>query len=99
MNIQASQTSTLLSSMNTSNVSTTITSTDPTVLKNQVSQLSSTITQLQSKGGSAQQIQKLQQAMQTAKDQIKKQQQLSEEKKLSNQASSQDFTKGVDVKV
>lgn len=98
INNQASQTSTLLSSLNTSNVSTTVTSNDPTVLKNQINQFSTAITQLQNSGGNQEQIQKLQQAMQTAKDQIKKQQELAEEKKLSNQVSNQDFTKGVDVK-
>lgn len=60
------------SSQNTTNVSTTVTSTDPTVLQNQVSQLSSAITNLQSHGGSSSQVQKLQQAMQTAKNEIAK---------------------------
>jgi flavorubredoxin len=76
------------SSQNTPNVSTTVTSTDSTALQNQVSQLSSAITQLQSHGGSASQVQKLQQAMQTAKSQILKQEELVEEKKASAQAAN-----------
>jgi hypothetical protein len=72
-----------VSSQNTADVSTTITSPNSTV-----SQLSSAITQLQSHGGSASQIQKLQQAMQTAKNQILKQEQSAEVKKASEQSAN-----------
>lgn len=100
INSQASQAATLVNAFSTSsNVSTTVTSTDPAVLKIQVNRLSNAIAQLQNSGGSSQQIQKLNQAMQTAKDQINKQQQLAEEKQASNQSSNQDLTKGVNVKV
>ncbi|VBB08274.1 Hypothetical protein LUCI_3545 [Lucifera butyrica] len=97
INNQASQIASLTKSLSNSNISTMVTSTDPTTLQNQISKFSSAITQLQSQGGSSQQIQKLQQAMQTAKDQIQKQQELAAEKAGSQ--SSQDFTNGVDVKV
>jgi hypothetical protein len=76
------------SSQNTTNVSATVTSTNPTVLQGQISQLSSAITQLQSHGGSASQIQKLQQAMQTAKSEILKQEQSAEAKKASEQSAN-----------
>ncbi len=98
VNSQASQAATLINSLSTPTVSTTVTSTDPTVLKNQTSQLSTAITQLQSSGGSSQQIQKLQQALLTAQNQLKKQQALAEEKQASNQATGQDVTQGIDVK-
>ena len=99
INNQASQTVAFVKSLSTSSsVSTTITSTDPTVLQNQINRLSSAITQLQSSGGSSQQIQEYQQAMQAAKNQIKIQQQLTEEQKPSSQASNKALTKGVNVK-
>lgn len=76
------------SSTDTTNVSTTVTSTDPSVLQNQINKLSSAITQLQQSGGSASQIQKFQQAEQTAKNQILKQTRLDEAKKAAEQSSN-----------
>ena len=76
------------SSTDTTNVSTTVTSTDPSVLQNQIKKLSSAVTQLQQSGGSSNQVQKFQQAEQTAKNQILKQSRLAEAEKAAEQSSS-----------
>lgn len=93
INSQASQAATLISSLSTSNVPTTVTSNDPTVLAKQEQQILSQITQLQSQNGSSEQIQKLQQAVQTIKNKIQQQDRLAEAKEESNSS-----IKGVDVK-
>jgi len=76
------------SSTDTTNVSTTVTSTDPSVLQNQINKLSSAVTQLQQSGGSSSQIQKFQLAEQTAKNQILKQNRLAEAEKAAEQSSN-----------
>ena len=95
----ASQAS-LVKSLSTANVSTTVTSNDPTVLAKQAQQLSSQLTQLQSQGGSSQEIQKIQQAVQAIQSKIQQQAPLADEKEAGSQSSSsvKPFTRGIDTK-
>lgn len=106
----ASRLTNLMRSNHSSNVSTTVTSTNPTLLANQQHQLTSELTQLQSQNGNQQQIEKIQQAIQTIKNKIQEQQQLAEETKVTTQSShtnashqvipsTNTFTKGIDIKV
>src|ERR1700726_3128505 len=84
---QASQVTSLMSSVNSSNISTNITASDPTVLATQQQQLTNQLTQLQGKNGSPQEIQKIQQAIETIKNKLQQQDKLAEEKKASIQLS------------
>lgn len=106
VNAQVSQ----VTRFNSSNPSVSITSSDPTVLARQEKQLTNQITQLQGQNASPQQIQKLQQAIQTIKNKIKQQEKLAEEKKSNNQPSHavlnnqsillrNNFTRGIDIKI
>ncbi len=97
--ITASQTS-LINSLTTTSVATTVTSSDPTALARLTQQLASQLTQLQNQGGNAQEIEKIQQAMQAVKNKIQQQERLAEEKAAEAQSSppAKPFTRGIDTK-
>ncbi|KLU61932.1 hypothetical protein CEB3_c16300 [Peptococcaceae bacterium CEB3] len=92
---QANPSASLFSSLNASNVSMTVTASDPTLLTRQAQQLTNQITQLQGKNGSAQQVQKLQQVLQMVKDRIQQQRRLARERQVDIQsATAQPVSKG-----
>lgn len=110
-NAQMSQAASLLMpQLSTTAQSTTVISSDPTALAAQAQELTGKITALQGSHGSSQEIQRLQQVVQTINDRINVQQKLVQErnavqpsdtKAASNQqaASSSAFTSGVDIEV
>ncbi|CAA7603385.1 Hypothetical protein DEACI_4208 [Acididesulfobacillus acetoxydans] len=92
---QANPSPSLFSSLNASNVSMTVTASDPTLLARQAQQLTNQITQLQGKNGSAQQVQKLQQVLQMVKDRIQQQQRLARERQADmHSAAAQPVSSG-----
>ena len=110
-NAQISQAASLLMpQQSTPAQSSSAFSTDPKSLAAQAEELTGKITALQSRHGSSQEIQRLQQVVQTINDRINVQQQLAQERKAlqpsetkaaSNQQapSSRAFTSGVDIEV
>jgi len=108
-NAQISQAASLfMPHLNTPAQSTSVISTDPTALAAQAQEAAGKITALQGSHGSSQEIQRLQQVVQTMNDRINVQQQLVQERNAvqpsdtsvaSNRqaASSRAFTSGVDI--
>lgn len=110
-NAQLSQAASLLMpQLGTPHQSPSVISTDPTALAAQAQQLTGKITALQGNHGSSQEIQRLQQVVQTINDRINVQQKLVQERNAvqpsdtnaatnRQAASCRAFTSGVDIEV